>query len=140
ASMSSRATEGSRGAPIPAEEPLVWLVAHIDSKWQPVSMIVRVLGVLLTALGLFGLIISPTFLAVVWLGAIPLMLSVVGGRNHGTLDNASGVATVLEAAAAIPPHARVGVLISDAEELALAGVRAWASSRLPTIALNCDSV
>ena len=35
---------------------------------------------------------------------LPLMLSVVGDRNHGTLDNASGVAAVLEAAASIPAH------------------------------------
>jgi Zn-dependent M28 family amino/carboxypeptidase len=73
-------------------------------------------------------------------GAIPLMLSYVGARNHGAVDNASGVAAVLEAAAAIPASARVGVLITDAEELALAGARAWARSHAPSIALNCDSV
>jgi hypothetical protein len=50
------------------------------------------------------------------------------------------VAAVLEAAAAIPSTARVGVLITDAEELALAGARAWARSHVPSIALNCDSV
>jgi Zn-dependent M28 family amino/carboxypeptidase len=68
------------------------------------------------------------------------MLSYVGHRNHGTVDNASGVAAVLEAAAAIPPTARVGVLVTDAEELALAGSRAWARSRAPCVALNCDTV
>jgi len=65
---------------------------------------------------------------------------VVGARNHGTLDNASGVAAVLEAVALLPMSAHVGVLITDAEELALAGARAWARSRQPAIALNCDSI
>ncbi|HEX8942244.1 MAG TPA: M28 family peptidase [Gemmatimonadaceae bacterium] len=135
-----------------ADEPRVWLVAHVDSKWQPVAMLARVGGVVATAVGLTGLIAFhaiPGQLSARWawvlfglacLGAIPLMLSYVGARNHGTVDNASGVAAVLEAAAMIPSSARVGVLITDAEELALAGARAWAQTRASAIALNCDSV
>ena len=135
-----------------SEEPRVWLLAHIDSKWQPVAMLARVAGVIATAIALTGLILLAVAQAAVsasltWtlfglacLGAIPLALSYVGARNHGTVDNASGVAAVLEAAAAIPSSARVGVLITDAEELALAGARAWAGIRTPAIALNCDSV
>ena len=134
------------------EEPAVWLVAHIDSKWQPVSMITRVLGVITSSIGLLTLAVlslvrtsGPDALwfgvfVVTCAGAIPLMLSYVGDRNHGTLDNASGVAAILEAAAMLPPEVRVGVLITDAEELALAGARAWARSRQPAIALNCDSI
>jgi Peptidase family M28 len=134
------------------EEPRVWLVAHIDSKWQPVAMLARVAGVLATTISIAGLIllaitqatlpmiVTWTLFALGCLGAIPLMLSYVGARNHGTVDNASGVATVLEAAAALPSSARVGVLITDAEELALAGARAWARSRAPSVALNCDTV
>jgi hypothetical protein len=131
-------------------EPAVWLVAHVDSKWQPVSMIARVVGVLVSAIGLLALTVLAPFRAadafalavfvVTCAGAIPLMLSYVGDRNHGTLDNASGVAAVLEAAALIAPGASVGVLITDAEELGLAGARAWARSRAPGIALNCDSI
>jgi hypothetical protein len=131
-------------------QPAVWLVAHIDSKWQPVSMIARVLGVVVSAVGLLALTVLSVFRAsdsaavavfvMTCAGAIPLMLSYVGDRNHGTLDNASGVAAVLEAAALIAPGGSVGVLITDAEELALAGARAWALSRAPGIALNCDSI
>jgi Zn-dependent M28 family amino/carboxypeptidase len=84
--------------------------------------------------------VAPVALAAVWLGALPLMLSVVGTRNHGTLDNASGVAAVLDAAALIPAACPIGVLITDAEELALAGAAAWARGEPPGIALNCDSV
>jgi len=140
--------EAARGT----DAPLVWLVAHIDSKWQPIAMLARVSGVLATTIAFSGLILLAAVQATVssaftWslfglacAGAIPLMLSYVGARNDGALDNASGVAAVLEAAAAIPASARVGVLITDAEELALAGARAWARAHAPSIALNCDSV
>jgi hypothetical protein len=131
-----------------AESPRVWLVAHLDSKWQPVSMIARVAGVITLGVGLVALAVTvvirpsvaPIALGLIGLGAIPLVLSVVGDGNEGTLDNASGVAAVLEAVALVPPDLAVGVLIADAEELALAGARAWARSGTPAIALNCDSV
>jgi hypothetical protein len=137
-------------------DPKIWLVAHLDSKWQPVSMITRVVGVVATAIGLAGLLgiaalriagydgIAAMLLLLTCLGCVPLVLSVVGARNHGTLDNASGVAAVLHAAEQLPPTAHVGVLITDAEELALAGARAWVRGRPPAqapgVALNCDSV
>ncbi len=131
------------------DDPKVWLVAHLDSKWQPVSMIARVAGVVLAALGLVTLLVvgalSPTAplwipLVVTWLGAMPLVLSVVGDRNAGALDNASGVAAVLGAAERMSRDANVGIVITDAEELALAGARAWALCRKPAIAINCDSI
>ena len=128
--------------------PRVWLVAHLDSKWQPVSMIARVAGVFVLGIGLVALAVlalvrpeaAPIALGVVGLGAIPLVLSIVGDANAGTLDNASGATAVLEAAAQLPRELSIGVLISDAEELALAGARAWARSMTPGVALNCDSV
>ena len=134
--------------------PRVWLVAHLDSKWQPVSMITRVAGIALTSLGLVALAAavitrspaSPVLLVVVWVASVPLMLSVVGTRNHGTVDNASGVAAVLDAAARVPRDVVLGVLITDAEELALAGAHAWVRARRndathqPGVALNCDSI
>lgn len=129
-------------------EPSVWLVAHIDSKWQPVSMLLRVAGVILLTIGVISVFASVAvharmtvpWLVITWLGALPLMLSLVGERNHGTLDNASGVAAVLDAAALIARDCPIGVMITDAEELALAGARAWAREASPAIALNCDSV
>jgi hypothetical protein len=139
--------EATRGDPT-SVPPTVWLVAHLDSKWQPVSMFVRVAGVITMAIGLIGVIVgsqlSPTLevalLILAWVGGVPLICSVVGARNHGTLDNASGVATILEAAERLHVGANVGVLITDAEELALAGARAWARTRSAGVALNCDSV
>jgi hypothetical protein len=136
--------EATRG-PSPAK---LWLVAHLDSKSQPVPMLVRVAGVVVLAVGLGGvalsLLVRPSAavaaLVVAWVGGLPLMLSVVGTRSAGALDNASGVAAVLDAAAALSPALPIGVLISDAEELSLAGARAWARSRTAGVALNCDSV
>jgi len=136
--------EATRG-PSPAK---VWLVAHLDSKSQPVPMLVRVAGVVVLAAGLAGvallLLIRPSSavaaLVVAWVGGLPLMLSVVGRRSAGALDNASGVAAILDAAATLSPALPIGVLITDAEELSLAGARAWARSRTHGVALNCDSV
>ena len=130
------------------DAPSVWLVAHIDSKWQPVSMLVRVAGVVAIVIGVLAVLAgavvaslrSPMALILVWAGALPLILSIVGAGNHGTLDNASGVAAVLDAAALLPPACPIGILITDAEELALAGAAAWARDTRPAIALNCDSV
>lgn len=149
--------EAVRGAD---HAPALWLVAHLDSKWQPVSMYARVAGVIGSAAGIAALavlalaqgprgpgridVVGATVLMLTWLASAPLVLSIVGDRNHGTLDNASGVAAVLEAAESLPLEANVGVLITDAEELALAGarvwVREWSPERGKRVALNCDSV
>ena len=134
--------------------PNVWLVAHIDSKWQPVPMIVRAAGVILLSLATIAALIVSVIqwragfsrdgwwpiLVVTWIGAIPVLLSIVGERGPGAVDNASGVAAVLEAAELVDARLPVGVLITDAEELGLAGARAWAKSRRakPDVALNCD--
>jgi hypothetical protein len=136
-------------------EPSVWLVAHIDSKWQPVPMAIRAAGVLvLSASTIAAIIVSilqwrtggqsawmPILIAG-WVGAVPVILSIVGEKGPGAVDNASGVATVLEAAELLEPGSNVGVLITDAEELALAGALAWVHSRpeFRGIALNCDGV
>lgn len=136
--------------------PRAWLVAHIDSKSQPVSLVVRAAGIMVLALAW----IVATALAIisalhrepraaVWnyvllgaaLGAIPVIASLVGRRSQGAVDNASGVATVL-AAAELASGSPVGVLITDAEELGLAGARAWcaASAGEQVPVLNCDGV
>ena len=149
-------------------EPAVWLVAHLDSKSQPVPIGVRAAGVA----GTVGVWAAALALAAVqrrragaprdpppaawWrvLGAlgvaagVPVAASVVTARSPGALDNASGSAAVLLAAeqlAATAEPIAVGVLLTSAEELGLAGARAWARARQrrgasPGIALNCDGV
>ena len=125
--------------------PSLWLVAHIDSKSQPVPLLVRAAGIILLSIAWIAAVFAPSAAAIfvgvaAVLGAIPVMASVVGVRSPGAIDNASGVATVLMAASLLPAQASVGVLITDAEELGLAGARAWCARNSPGVVLNCDGV
>lgn len=146
------------GAP---RAPRAWMVAHLDSKSQPVSMLARASGITLTVLvwlaaaallaaGSTGTL-PAAMRAALWpaigllgaLAALPVAASTVGARSAGALDDASGVASLLEAARRLGAGAGVGVLLTSAEELGLAGARAWvagrsAAERVP--ALNCDGV
>lgn len=141
----------------PGASPKVWLVAHTDSKSQPVPQAARAAGIVALALsivwmaGLGAGALAGWFAAApgAWsvaaaagvLAALPVAASFVGNRSHGALDNASGLASVLLAAESLPPGADVGVLVTAAEELGLAGARAWAATQpLGQIALNCDGI
>jgi hypothetical protein len=137
-----------------SEAPKVWLVAHLDSKSQPVPSLVRVAGIilllaaLLVALAAGGLQLASLPHRMAWwasmllvlVGAPPVMASVVGARSHGAVDNAAGVAAVLAAAVSVRPETMLGVLLSSAEELGMAGARAWARDARRGTALNCDGV
>jgi hypothetical protein len=130
------------------------LVAHVDSKSQPVPSLVRVAGIVLLVLALLtvltaaGLQLAALPHRMAWwvalglaaLGAPPVLASVVGTHSDGAVDNASGVAAVLAAAVAVRPESMFGVLLPSAEELGLAGARAWARDVRPGTALNCDGV
>jgi hypothetical protein len=136
--------------------PRVWLCAHLDTKSQPVPTLVRAVGIVVEAVGyaiaaLLALLLSAGILphpiwwvfagAVTLVGAVPVMLSVVTNRSPGALDNASGLMTVLAAASTLPRDSRFGVLITDAEELGLAGARAWCSAAARgSVVVNCDGV
>jgi hypothetical protein len=136
------------------ETPRVWLVAHLDSKSQPVPSLVRVAGVTMLALalvlavaaGILQLAALPHRTAwwaaglLTLIGAPPVIASVVGARSDGAVDNASGVAAVLAAAVAVRPDTMFGVLLPSAEEMGLAGARAWAREARKGTALNCDGV
>ena len=131
----------------------IWLVAHLDSKSQRYPLAVRAAGAALT--------IAAWALATAWalaslsvharwpmapvlvlgvLGAALLAMASVGNASPGAVDNASGVAAVLAAAEQLGPAAHVGILITDAEELGLAGAHAWARGRGAGIAINCDTI
>ena len=136
-------------------EPRVWLMAHLDSKSQPVPIAVRAVGfvaigiVWIAALALAmaqlaGLPVGASiWMAVGVVGAVaalPILLSTVGSHSAGALDNASGVATVMGAALRLPEDVPMGVVLTSAEELGLAGARAWALDRRPGVAINVDGV
>ena len=138
--------------------PTVWLMAHLDTKSQPVSMGIRVLGITGSALvwiataaftvaSVFGYV-SGDMRALAWptigiagfVTGIPVAASVVGDDSHGALDNASGVATALTIASSVPATQSLGVVITSAEELGLAGAKAWVRQRRPEYTINFDGV
>jgi hypothetical protein len=134
--------------------PELWLVAHLDSKSQPIPIVVRA-GAISACIGLWtaatALAIAQLFAASperLWypvtllglLNALPVMASVVGSRSAGALDDASGVVTVLRTAELLPTQAPLGVLLTSAEELGLAGARAWAREAARASAINIDGI
>jgi len=135
-----------------AEPPTLWLMAHLDSKSQPVPILARAGGITLVgAMWIASIVLAIAQAAgseasawwvpiavIAALGAVPVIATTVGSRSPGALDNASGVAAVLRAAET--SRAPVGVCLTSAEELGLAGARAWVRGRLPAVAVNCDGI
>ena len=119
--------------------PRFWLVAHLDSKSQRVSLGTRALAVGLTLAALAGLV---GLLAIRLAGPVPwfpviavLIVALVGGgvlasgrvdnASPGAVDNASGIIAALVAAEALRSREDVGVLLTGAEEFGMVGARAW---------------
>lgn len=147
----------AKGVNLVAERgaPRVWLVAHLDSKSQPIPIAVRALGVMgsivvwvaaaCTALVQWrgadvGAAWWPGLAGLALLAGAPVAASVVRNRSPGALDDASGVVTVLLAAERVGAGRPLGVLLTSAEELGLAGSRAWARRTTPATAINVDGV
>jgi hypothetical protein len=134
--------------------PSLWLVAHLDSKSQPVAILVRALGVMgLLAAAVIAVVVAalhaaghdlrwlwPWITGVGVLSCLPVAASVVQSRSPGALDDASGVSTVLMVAQSLPPQLALGVVLTSAEELGLAGARAWVRGRGAVHAINVDGV
>jgi hypothetical protein len=135
--------------------PSVWLVAHLDSKSQPVPMLGRIVGIAasatalvavasLDAMAMHGLRPSAGVWITISLGgviaALPVIASTVGARSAGAVDDASGVVAVLRAAAHLPREMPIGLVLTSAEELGMAGACAFAEGRLRGVALNVDGV
>jgi hypothetical protein len=132
------------------------LMAHWDSKSQILPTAVRTAAVGLGALALLALILLSTL----WIAgeqfrsggmvvAAGITLFVVGvlmalswaaNESPGALDNASGLAALLEVAAD-NQTGDVAFLLTDAEELGLVGAR-FAVERLPPVqgVINVDSL
>jgi hypothetical protein len=137
--------------------PTTWLCAHLDSKSQPIPTLLRSAGIVLEGAGFvltlffcLAIAVGATVHAYFWafaaaatlIGALPVVLSMVGPDSHGALDNASGVVATIAAARLVGPDPRVGVLVTDAEELGLAGSRAWTRTHRGAglTVLNSDGV
>lgn len=132
--------------------PRLWLVAHLDSKSQPISIALRATGITACAgVWICAMLLAegqlagastarwwPWLAGAALIAGLPVALSFVGDRSPGALDNASGVAAVLLAAAAT--QRPLGVLLTSAEELGLAGARAWAREHPVGRAINVDGI
>ncbi len=165
--MRSRATNlvATRGGA--DSRPFVWLVAHLDSKSQTIPMALRIASAVTFALIGAGVMASVLVLAMfgfpfqstgftntapfataatilsylAGVAALPIIFCFIGNRSPGALDNASGVASVILAAQTLGAGSNVGVLITSAEELGLAGARHFVATEVETgIAINCDTI
>ena len=148
--------DGTNLLALPRGRPKYLIVAHRDSKSQPVPLALRgpaIAAALLTWACLLVLAVvalarpvAPALAAAVaFAGAaagLVLALCRVGNNSPGALDNASGVATLLGIAQEQHQAGDVALLVTDAEELGLAGSRAMARSGLPAVsgAINLDGI
>ena len=137
------------------KRPRFIVMAHRDSKSQPVPLSFRGPAIALALLVWLILLGSAVFHAAQPLpGNLIIALGVAGfisgvilifcwveNRSPGALDNASGVAAAIGIAERERDAGDVAFLITDAEELGLAGARAAASS-LPTVfgVINMDGL
>lgn len=153
---------GRRGTTEPAthaastgsREPAIWLMAHLDTKSQPIPILVRAAAISVSVV-IFALAVAlavaqgldvagprwwPALTIAGTLALLPVAASVVGARSDGAIDNASGCAAVLLAARSVGPGSPLGVILTSGEELGLAGGRAFARQHAPATCVNCDGV
>ena len=135
--------------------PRYLVMAHRDSKSQPVPLMLRFPAIVVAALSWIALVILSFFafvqpapeaitfaiaLLAVLAGTV-LALCWASNDSPGALDNASGVAALVGIAAREAEHGDVAFLVTDAEELGLAGARAMAG-RVPPVfgVINLDGL
>jgi hypothetical protein len=141
----------------PGKRPRYYLMAHRDSKSQPVPLAFRgpaiVLGIIAWAAlsaAAAAALIDPVYrrseLAIVLgvfaaIAGVILVFCWVDNRSPGALDNASGVAALLGVAERELQAGDVAFIITDAEELGLAGARAIAPVLPPSFGvINVDGL
>ena len=110
----------------------VWLVAHYDSKGQPVSMWARLVGFVALVIGLVWLPFAggeTWFVIPLAMGLSVLLLNRVTDKSAGAVDNATALVTVVMTLDQLPRDAPVGVIFPDAEEYGLVGARALRAER-----------
>ncbi|MGH7510815.1 MAG: M28 family peptidase [Gemmatimonadales bacterium] len=135
--------------------PTRWIVAHLDTKAQAHSMAGRLVAVWTVglAVALLSLLVLARLqgsLPLAWPAAGSAIAIVAGflagrgrleGRSLGARDNGTGVVGALAAAAS--PDARLGILITGAEEFGLVGARVFARlmpSLQDTEFVNLDTI
>lgn len=125
--------------------PGTWLVAHYDSKGQPISMALRLVGFGTVLLSLVTLVVAlvPALIALA-AGLMIVSQNRVTDGSPGALDNATGLVAVFMALDQLRERGDVGVILPDAEEFGLVGARALAADRVDLFAdaavINLDSL
>ena len=129
----------------PSTRPAIWLVAHYDSKGQPISMAVRLVGFFALLLGLFTLFVAllPA-LAILAVAIVIVSQNRVTDNSPGAVDNATALVAIFMTIDQVSSGARVGVIFPDAEEFGLVGARSLAADRSSLFAdaalINLDSL
>lgn len=132
------------------------VVAHRDSKSQLVPIAIRAASVgaslfAWVALAIIALVqltsgidpagIGPVTGVAAALLALPLLMSPALDKSPGALDNASGLATLLGLAERLKDDDEIAFLVTDGEELGLAGARAAAAAMSPVEGIiNIDGI
>jgi len=129
----------------PSGPPTVWLVAHYDSKGQPISMALRLIGFSLLAVGVLALVVA-LIPALILLAVAFVIVSQnrVTDNSPGALDNATALIAIFMTLDQIPRSPSVGVIFPDAEEYGLVGARALAADHAARFndaaVINLDSL
>ena len=123
----------------------IWLVAHYDSKGQPISMAIRLIGFATLALGILLLLVAmiPALLLIAF-GLAIVSQNRVNNKSPGALDNATALVAIFMTLDQLPRDASVGVIFPDAEEYGLVGARALVQDRAALLAdasiINLDGL
>jgi len=122
-----------------------WLVAHYDSKGQPISMAVRLLGFLGLAFGVVGLLLAPAPAAALLVISLAVVFqNRVNDNSAGAVDNATALVTIFMTIDQLSSSSSVGVIFPDGEEFGLVGARALAADRADLFAdasvINLDGI
>jgi hypothetical protein len=129
----------------PSARPPVWLVAHYDSKGQPIAMAVRLVGVVSLVAAIIAFFFA-SLPAVVFLLVAVAILSQnrVTDNSPGAVDNATALVTAFMTVDLLKSGEGVGVIFPDAEEFGLLGARSLARERAALFAdaavINLDGL
>ena len=129
----------------PSAHQPVWLVAHYDSKGQPISMAIRLVGFAALVLGLVALALAAVpAIALLVVALIIVSQNRVTDNSPGAVDNASALIAVFMTIDQLSPGTAVGLIFPDAEEFGLVGARALAAGRADLFAdaavINLDGL
>lgn len=153
----AKVTANNMLAKKPGSRPRYIVMAHLDSKSQPLPLAFRGPAIIFAILSWAALVVfsilgllDPVYILprlTTGLGIVAVIASVLlvfcwtENRSPGALDNASGIATLLGVAAQERERDDVAYLITDAEELGLVGARAVARQLDPVVGvINIDGV